>query len=176
MIAAVEKKLKYAGDFGLFACEPLRVGTVIVPDWHDSFEGDHRWEILTVDEIMSLPPKRHDLYRKYGLDVDFGKIAGPMDESALTDPENFINHSCRPSLCYDTEGNVICSRNIAAGEELTVDYGCFSVNFDEEFTCRCGSTDCRRQVTKFDWINLSRQCGFAMPQFLHLSIRRLNLA
>jgi uncharacterized protein len=41
-------------------------------------------------------------------------------------------------------------RDIAAGEELTIDYG---MTDDEryEMTCHCGSKDCCGLITGFDW-------------------------
>jgi carboxynorspermidine decarboxylase len=57
--------------------------------------------------------------------------------------------------------------------ELTIDYGCFAVNFDEDFDCQCGSRTCRRRVRSNDWRKLAEQYGYAMPRFLHEQIRAL---
>ena len=81
---------------------------------------------------------------RYGLDTDFDQIIGPVDISFVTDPDNFINHSCDPNLRYDTAGNVVAARDIRKGEEVFIDYGCFIVNFDEPFNCTCGARELPR--------------------------------
>jgi SET domain-containing protein len=57
-------------------------------------------------------------------------------------PLNFINHSCSPNCRMQTYA-VIAKRQIAAGEELTIDYR--EIRFTvgrEEFTCYCGAPNC----------------------------------
>jgi SET domain-containing protein len=56
----------------------------------------------------------------------------------------YINHSCSPNtfirICY---GRVefYALRDIAAGEELTADYG--ETHHEGKLPCRCGSPNCR---------------------------------
>jgi hypothetical protein len=59
-----------------------------------------------------------------------------------------VNHSCDPnclSAGYDFE---IALRDIAAGDELTDDYG--SLNLEYDFECRCGSARCRTLIRPGD--------------------------
>ena len=56
----------------------------------------------------------------------------------------FINHSCDPNTymrCTPTRAEFYARRAIAAGEELTVDYG--ESHHDGKLRCRCGAPNCR---------------------------------
>jgi hypothetical protein len=174
MFAGVVKRIKAEGGFGLFASGNIQPATVIVPQWHEDFYvGMEGWHSLGLQEILRLPAEKRDLFFRYGLDVDIGRIVGPWDERFVTTLDNFINHSCAPNLTYDLLGNVIAREFICGGQELTIDYGCFTVNLDEDFDCACGSSACRRRVRKDDWRTLALQYGYAMPRFLHEHIRPL---
>jgi hypothetical protein len=58
---------------------------------------------------------------------------------------SLVNHSCRPN-CRVVEEQArlffITRRNIAAGEELTIDYKLGNSN-ENEMPCHCGSANCR---------------------------------
>lgn len=59
----------------------------------------------------------------------------------------FINHSCDPN-CQTTEDEdgrvwIFALRDIAAGEELTYDYGLYDGDEDDPSTCICGAKSCR---------------------------------
>ena len=92
----------------------------------------------------------------------------------MTDPDNFINHSCDPNLRYDTAGNVVAARDIREGEEVFIDYGFFVVNFDEPFTCSCGAHNCRGRIRRQDWKKLAVTYGMNMPRFLHSRIATMT--
>ncbi len=64
-----------------------------------------------------------------------------------------LNHSCDSNLWMADEVTLVASRDIAAGEELTVDYALFTVQSDWalDLPCRCGSISCRQTVTGNDW-------------------------
>jgi SET domain-containing protein len=69
-----------------------------------------------------------------------------IDFSRSTDPMRFTNHSCQANarLCI-RQGRVefYALRDIAAGEEITVDYG--ETHHEGQLRCRCGAPGCRRQ-------------------------------
>ena len=157
-------------DTGAFATEDLDEGTVVIPKWNESIDGVEGWIRLDRRQVQKLPPDAKALFRRYGLDVDFDQILGPVDISFVTDPDNFINHSCNPNLRYDDVGNVVAARDIRAGEEVFIDYGFFIVNFDEPFTCSCGAQNCRGRVRRQDWKKLAATYGMNMPRFLHTRI------
>src|SRR6201995_4523998 len=70
-----------------------------------------------------------------------------IDGSVGGSGAQYINHSCEPNLIARIiKGHILYMslRDIAAGEELTVDY-----HFDkkvEKVVCRCGSTKCRGTI------------------------------
>ncbi|MGZ5037014.1 MAG: SET domain-containing protein [Usitatibacter sp.] len=56
----------------------------------------------------------------------------------------FINHSCDPNTfirCTPTRAEFYARRAIAAGEELTADYG--ESHHNGKLPCRCGAASCR---------------------------------
>ncbi len=63
----------------------------------------------------------------------------------------FINHSCAPNCNYQIEGQrvlIFAARDIAAGEELSIDY---SYGADgEEVPCCCGAPGCRGRINALD--------------------------
>jgi SET domain-containing protein len=67
-----------------------------------------------------------------------------IDFSKSSDPMRYTNHSCRPNarLCI-RQGRVefYALRAIAAGEEITVDYG--ETHHEGRLACRCGAPSCR---------------------------------
>jgi len=67
-----------------------------------------------------------------------------IDFSRSADPMRYTNHSCHPNarLCI-RQGRVefYALRDIAAGEELTVDYG--QTHHEGRLACRCGAPGCR---------------------------------
>lgn len=67
-----------------------------------------------------------------------------LDASASTDPLRHANHSCEPNLVLKPEQGRVAFyalRDIAAGEELTADYG--PTHHGGRLACRCGTARCR---------------------------------
>jgi SET domain-containing protein len=59
----------------------------------------------------------------------------------------FINHSCDPNTyfrCTPTRAEIYARRDIAAGEELTVDYG--ESHHNGRLRCACGASSCRGRI------------------------------
>jgi SET domain-containing protein len=59
----------------------------------------------------------------------------------------FINHSCAPNTffrCTPARAEVYALRDIAAGEELTVDYG--ESHHNGRLPCACGAKNCRGRI------------------------------
>lgn len=76
-----------------------------------------------------------------------------------------LNHSCDANAWLVDEVTLVARRNIAAGEEITLDQGTW--NFDEaEYTwdamdCGCGARDCRKKLTEKDWMLPAVQARYA---------------
>jgi SET domain-containing protein len=70
-----------------------------------------------------------------------------IDASRSTDALRFTNHSCAPNATLRIRGGRIelyAMREIAAGEELTVNYG--ETHHEGRLTCRCGAPRCRGRL------------------------------
>ena len=82
----------------------------------------------------------------------FMQYAVPLSNEVYTlwdnDPSGWApqNHSCNPNTVY-AGLNLIANRDIAAGEELTLDYAQLLDERAESFTCRCGAPNCRKIVS-----------------------------
>ena len=67
-----------------------------------------------------------------------------LDATRMKHGFRFINHSCEPNTyfrCTPERAEVYALRDIAPGEELTVDYG--ETQHDGKLPCRCGAPRCR---------------------------------
>ncbi len=73
------------------------------------------------------------------------------------DPVRFGNHSCDPNLWMDGALRETARRDIAAEEELTVDYATHTTRRRWRMLCTCGSDDCRVLITGEDWKRESLQ-------------------
>ncbi len=80
--------------------------------------------------------------------LHFRRYAYPVSEELFIlwdeDPSEWApqNHSCNPNTCFDGL-NVLATRDIKTGEELTLDYTQFLDENMEPFQCQCGSHNCR---------------------------------
>lgn len=83
--------------------------------------------------------------------LDFKHYAYPISKEVYIlwdeNPLNWApqNHSCNPNTAYNGL-NVIATRDIKQGEELTVDYALFIDESMEPFACQCGSDNCREMI------------------------------
>ena len=64
---------------------------------------------------------------------------------------HFGNHSCDPNMWHVGPYDISTRRRVAAGEELTIDYGTQSGASGFSMTCDCGSPQCRRVISSNDW-------------------------
>jgi hypothetical protein len=70
-----------------------------------------------------------------------------------TYPDAFsINHSCDPNTWMADAYTMTAMRDIEIGEELTMDYVLLYLeDTDSNWSCKCGSDNCRGKVTSTDW-------------------------
>ena len=84
--------------------------------------------------------------------VMFDRYAYPLSEEVSLiwdmEPSEWApqNHSCDPNTAFDGL-NVVATRAIAEGDELTLDYAGFLDSTAEVFVCRCGASSCRGRVS-----------------------------
>ena len=133
---------------GLFAIEPIGAGEVV------AVKGGH---IIDTATLRALPSHLQET------DI---QIADHLHLAALTDDEFeavmlFINHSCDANV--GVAGNVVlmAMRDVAPGEELTLDYCLFDAAPTTPMDCHCGSALCRRVITSDDWRRPELQARYA---------------
>lgn len=117
--------------YGVFATAPIPRGTVV----------------YVQDELEIVLTPGHPLLEKaaYRPILDRYCIINPDGTRVLSwDIARFVNHSCRPNTLSTGYGFEIAVRDIAAGEQLTDDYGLFNLPYT--MPCLCGETDCRGAV------------------------------
>lgn len=123
--------------YGIYAQRGIRKGEVI-------FKGEGRSQrIITkrfVEEHWNENEKLH--FRRYAYPIS-DQVFILWDE----DPSGWApqNHSCNPNTQYDGL-DVRATRDIALGEELTLDYAHFLDDSMEPFDCQCGAKNCRGRI------------------------------
>jgi D-alanine-D-alanine ligase-like ATP-grasp enzyme len=130
------------GDLGMFATGAFQAGEII-----------ERYE----EQPHVLVSKTHVMTRWNSQQQElFARYAYPLSNEVYVlwsdDPEDWspLNHSCDPNSWL--EGlNLVARRPIAAGEQITADYGTFCNESLETFACACGSADCRGTVRGADY-------------------------
>jgi len=120
---------------GLFAARPVAAGTTVMrlggrlvstADLGRLLAGPEFVDTITVaeDRHLVLPP---------GTTAHWG------------------NHSCAPTLWHDGPYALTARRDVAAGGELTLDYGTHTGDPAVRMPCACGAPTCRHEVTGDDW-------------------------
>ncbi len=103
---------------GVFAIRDIPKGT------RDLFsQGVGEWIKLTIAEVEALPKHSRDLVENHCL-FDEDHYYVPDYGFKLVDLVVYLNHSDTPNVISINEGEYfVATRDIAAGEELLVDYG-----------------------------------------------------
>jgi predicted N-acetyltransferase YhbS len=138
---AVEVRPSAIQGSGLFAVQDLRASTVVAR------LGGRLISNAEVERLIA--DRQHDPGRPY---VD--SIAVDEGANLLIPPGqtiHFANHSCNPNLWHVGPFTLAARRDIAAGEEMTVDYATQTMNPRVRLDCECGSSHCRGTVTGEDW-------------------------
>jgi uncharacterized protein len=123
---------------GVHAVEAIAAGEVV------AVKGGH---ILNAPAVAGLPAALGD---------SVFPIAADCYLAALTQDEfggvmMRVNHSCEPNLGMGGNVLLVSMRDIAAGEELTIDYAMFLGDPDFAMQCHCGTAACRGVVKGTDW-------------------------
>lgn len=122
--------------YGIFASAALAAEAVI-------FRGEGRaHRIVTARHAATWSEDDRIIFHRYAYPLS-GEVYAIWD----ADPAEWApqNHSCEANTHFDGL-NVVASRPIAAGEELTLDYAAFLNEEAEAFECNCGAASCRRLV------------------------------
>ena len=82
-----------------------------------------------------------------------------LDGDVPWNPARFINHSCAPNCEAEQDENhiwIIALRDIAAGEELSFNYG-YDLEDYREHPCRCGAANCVGFIVAEDFFDHVRK-------------------
>ncbi|MCD8377243.1 MAG: SET domain-containing protein-lysine N-methyltransferase [Candidatus Gastranaerophilales bacterium] len=120
---------------GMYAISPIKKGEIVY------IKGGN---IITKEELYSST-----VINSY-LPISDEYYLGAVTPEEEEDIKLYNNHSCDPNCGLHGEITFIAIRDIAPGEELTVDYA-FIDNENYTFQCHCGSNNCRKIVTGYDW-------------------------
>jgi len=126
---------------GSFALAPIREGEVVeVVGGVLMSEEEFRAFLRTTPRFNAIQ-------------IDEGLHLGERPEVPERRAGGSLNHSCDSNLWMADEVSLVARRDVAAGEELTVDYALFTAQPDWALDgpCRCGAPDCRREITGNDW-------------------------
>ena len=123
--------------YGIIATRQIRTGEVV-------FHGEGRAQRLVTRRHVETRWSEGDkqLFRQYAYPLS-DEVFAIWDE----DPMNWApqNHSCDANTGF-VGLDIVARRDIARGEELTLDYAELLNEEGEPFTCRCGAANCRGVV------------------------------
>jgi len=125
---------------GVFALQDLAEGETLM---------EYVGEVISWPEALRRHPHdpaqpNHTFY----FHIDDGHV---IDAKVGGNASRWINHSCQPSCEADEDGGRVfikALRNIAAGEELSYDYGLvidakYTPQLLADYPCWCGADNCR---------------------------------
>ena len=129
---------------GVFARQPIRQGEIVQVMGGRTVSGAELEAVFaTATNYVNTVQIGEDLHLLEDL---------PRDAAGR---ELSFNHSCDSNLWMADEVMITARRNIAAGEEMTIDYALFSTSmvpgYILEVPCNCGSPYCRGVITGDDW-------------------------
>jgi len=145
---------------GLFAVEPIAAGEVVC------VKGGAIFDRATLES-------RAGWYAAAEIQVDDELYIGPSTEAEREGAMLFLNHSCEPSVGVRGQVVFAAMRDLAPGEELTIDYATTDDD-DSESACACGAAGCRKVLSGRDWRRPELQARYAgwFSSYLEVKIRR----
>jgi SET domain-containing protein len=136
----VPGKSKIHGN-GVIAAEPIKAGEKLM-----EFGG----------EIISPEDFETDVYRMRSIwQVGESVYLALREDDPVPSLDENLNHSCDANCWLSGDVDLVARRDIAAGEEITLDQGTWNHDEDEyvwdQDHCTCGADGCRRTLTHNDW-------------------------
>ena len=131
---------------GLFARAAIAEGEIV------AVKGGH---VLTRPQWTALEPMLGPADIQIAEDLFIAPVRPDHRDGSML----YTNHSCDPNLAIQGQIVLVAMRDIAAGEELTIDW---ATTDDGDYTleCRCGSPRCRGTVTGKDWMRPELQARY----------------
>lgn len=123
-------ELRHINDeigYGVFATRPIPMGTIT-------------WVLDPLDRVLDLD--NDPQFRNYPATLERYTFVNSDGHYVLCwDLARFVNHNCEANCLSPGFDFEIAIRDIAAGEQMTNDYG--SLNLEKPMQCRCDSQKCR---------------------------------
>ena len=130
--------------FGLFARQIKREGEVVAI-WGGV--------VMTSEDILAGRARAHSI-------AEIGEgLCLASEETDEASPADFMNHSCDPNVWMQDEVTLVARREIAADEEVTIDYALWG-GFPPWSECLCRTAACRGRVTGDDWKRADLQAAY----------------
>ena len=121
--------------YGIFATEAIPMGTIVYIK--DNFEVE-----ISPRQFSKLDSIHQAIAEKYSYIDQRGVRIISWDNA------KYVNHRCECNTMSTGYGFEIAIRDIAAGEEITDEYGMFNIPY--EFEVACGCTQCRKVLKPDD--------------------------
>jgi D-alanine-D-alanine ligase len=137
-----QKKYTVKGNstagYGIFASQNINCNELIF-----NLE-EQPQRIATVEHIeQNWNIKEKDIFAKYAYPISNEVFLLWNDDPQTWAPQN---HSCNANTAY-LGLNVVATKNINKGDELTLDYSSFLDEKMEPFNCKCGAPNCKGLIT-----------------------------
>jgi SET domain-containing protein len=146
---------------GLFAAESIARGEIVC------VKGGHLIDRATLERHKAV-------VNEADLQIADDLYLAPLTAEEFESVMMFLNHSCEPNVGVQGQIVFVAMRDVAAGEELTLDYAMIDDDA-EPMACRCGAAACRGVVSGQDWRRPELQRKYAGYFAWHLQ-RRMRLA
>jgi hypothetical protein len=135
---AAEKRASAIHGRGLFARAPIAAGAIVAVKGGAIMDGASLARIR--DQVSPAEIQiEDDLY------------IAPTTTAEVDDNLLCLNHSCGPNVGVRGQITFVALRDVAAGEELTIDYAMIDGDPAERMHCACGAPGCRGVITGDDW-------------------------
>ena len=148
-------KYGHEANKGLVAHEPIKKGEKL---WNRMIAGKSTFTRAELFDIIDKKPQLKLIVTSFCCMVGDDLYTIPtacLEENAIIDERQFINHSCDPNCGYSTEKDGTCItvaiKDINPGDELTYHYGMLETEASLTYghVCNCRSSNCSK-VWKFD--------------------------
>ncbi|NCN52512.1 SET domain-containing protein [Candidatus Parcubacteria bacterium] len=109
--------------------------------------------VVSINDLSKIQKSNKSAYQTIldiGYQVDDDLIFSPVAKTQFSVIE-YLNHSCEANCGFVGEINLVTLRNIAKGEEITMDYATCITSKLFNMKCECAAANCRKKVTADDW-------------------------
>lgn len=126
---------------GLFASRPISCGQLVV---------ELGGLIFAFEDIKAGRARQNSVT---GFDEGLYLGHPPLVDGQPVPIDEFLNHSCEPTLWLCGRTKLVARRSVLVGEELTIDYATWEIDNEWQLgrRCTCRSSDCRHEITGMDW-------------------------